>query len=294
MKKLNDRVSYAILFIPWFVIMLTFTFGVAGFNIAVSLTDWKGIMPSFGWAGLTNYRDLPNMTGFWETLRNVGILFGIGLPITVIVAVVFASFMDTIKGRFAGFFRSIAVASMALGGATVAVFWSWMFDYGYGGINQLLRLIGLEDLARDWIGNPNIVMGSVIIMLMWKFVGYGSLVVLGGLQGIPKYQIEAARMEGASTFQLYMKVLIPQVLGHIFTVTVLLSMYLLKSFDFVYVLTGGGPGWSSTLFPILVYRTMFAANNFAGGAAAANFMFLIVSVIAIPYLIWSRRESQGA
>ncbi len=293
MTKISDKLSYAVLFVPWFVLMFVFTFAMAGFNIVVSFTDWRGLVPSFNWAGFSNYIDLPNMTGFWQTLRNVGLLFGIGLPVTVFAAVLLAVFMDTISGRLAGVFRSIAIATMALGGATVAVFWSWMYNYQYGGINQLFRAIGLESWAVDWLGNPDWVMIAVVLMLMWKFVGYGALIVLAGLQGIPKEQIEASRMEGAHTSQVYLRVLLPQVYGPILTMALLLSMFLLKSFNFVWVLTGGGPGWNSTLFPILVYRTMFAASNFAGGAAAANFMFLIVSVIAIPYMIWARRERRA-
>ena len=293
MTKISDKLSYGILFVPWFVLMFVFTFAMAGFNIVVSFTDWRGLIPSFNWAGFSNYADLPNMTGFWQTLRNVGLLFGIGLPVTVFSAVLLAVFMDTIGGRMAGVFRSIAIATMALGGATVAVFWSWMYNFQYGGINQLFRTFGLDSMAVDWLGNPDWVMVAVVLMLMWKFVGYGALIVLAGLQGIPKEQIEASRMEGAHTSQVYFRILLPQVYGPILTMALLLSMFLLKSFNFVWVLTGGGPGWNSTLFPILVYRTMFAGSNFAGGAAAANFMFVIVSVIAIPYMIWSRREKKA-
>jgi glucose/mannose transport system permease protein len=290
MNKISDRVSYLIIFIPWFILLLVFTFAMTGYNIFISLTDWKGVFPSYGWMGFKNYIGLPQMTGFWETLKNVGLLFGIGLPITVIVAVILAVFIDAVGKSIGGLFRGIAVASMALGGVTVGVFWSWMFNYQQGGINELFRLLKLDFLTTDWLGNPRVVMGAVVLMLMWKFVGYGALVVLGGLQGIPESHIEAAKLDGASTWQIYASVLIPQVIGHILTITLLLSMYLLKTFDYVFVLTGGGPGWASTLFPILVYRKMFGELDYAGGAAAATFMFVIASAIAIPYLLWSRRE----
>lgn len=291
MNKMSDRLSYLILFLPWLILFFTFTFVMAGWNIFLSFTDWKGIMPSYNFVGFKNYLELPQMSGFWQTLKNVGILFGVGLPITVIVATLLAVLMDTIEGWMSNIIRGVAISTMAMGGVTVAVMWSWMFNFRLGGINTLLRDVGLGGLALDWLGNPDIVMVAVIIMLIWKFVGYGSLVVLGGLQGIPEAQIEAARIDGASTTAIYIRVLLPQVRGHILTITLLLSMYLLKTFDLVYVLTGGGPGWKSTLFPILVYRKMFGELDYAGGAAAATFMFLIVSIVAIPYMLHSRKES---
>ena len=294
MGKLSDRASYLILFVPWLIVFLVFTVGMAGYNIVISFTDWKGVFPTWGFAGFSNYLGLPEMSGFWETMKNVGLLFGIGLPITVACATVLAVAIDAAGGRVASVFRSIAVASMALGGVTVAIIWSWMFNYSRGGLNSLFRLVGLGDLAPDWLGNPNLVMFSVILMLGWKFVGYGSLVILGGLQGVPNSQIEAARLDGASTLQVYRRVLLPQVWGHILTITLLLSMYLLKTFDYIHVLTGGGPGWASTLFPVLVYRKMFGELDYAGGAAAATFMFVLVSVVAVPYLIWSRRDEAAS
>jgi glucose/mannose transport system permease protein len=290
MNKMSDRVSYLILFIPWFFIFFAFTFGLALFNVFISFTGWHGIFPKFNIVGFKNYIELPAMAGFVETLKNVGMLFGLGLPFAVFISTLLATLIDMSGRRVAAVFRSIAVVSMALGGVVVALFWSWMFDFRYGGINTLFRTLGLGFMAVDWIGKPQIVMFSVTMMLVWKFCGYGALVILGGLQGIPETHLEAARLDGATTWQIYLRILLPQVRGHILTIALLLSMFLLKSFDYIYALTGGGPGWSSTLFPILVYRKMFDDNNFAGGAAAATFMFLIVAVIAIPYLVLSRRE----
>ena len=288
-KKLSDSASYAVLFIPWFILFFLFTFFIAGYNIFLSFTDWVGILPSFNFAGLDAWRRLFRMRGFLQTIGNVGLLYLVGLPGTVIAAVVLAVIMDMLRGLAAHIVRGVAVSTMALGGVTVSAFWGMMYNYRYGGINQMLRAMGLDALALEWLGRPQIVMYAVILMLFWTFLGYSSMVILGGLQGVPPTQIEAAQIEGAGTVRIYRSVLLPQVLGHVLMVSLLLSMFYLKAFDNVYVLTGGGPGWSSAVFPILVYRKMFGELDYAGGAAAATFLFVIVSVIAIPYLVYTRR-----
>jgi len=263
------------------------------YNVYISFTDWQGIYPSFNLAGFANYINLIRSSGFLVTLKNTLLLFLFGLPITVFLSLIFAICMDITNPRASKILRSIAISTMAIGGVTVASFWSMMFDFQYGGINQLLNAIGLGQLSIDWLGNPQVVVFSVIIMLIWKFFGYSALILLGGLQGIPQSQIEAAEIDGASKTQVYIRVLLPQILGHIFTITLLLSMHLLKIFDYVFVLTGGGPGWSSTFFPVLVYRKMFSELDYAGGAAAGTCMFILVSFIAIPYIIRSNRERIG-
>jgi ABC-type sugar transport system permease subunit len=280
---LKDREQYLVIFIPSFLLFFTFTVGLAIFNLFISFTDWHSLVPSFNFVGVENYLSLPEMSGFVQTLINTGVLFGIGLPLTVLMSVLIGILMDASDPRISYFFRTVAIISMALGGAMVASFWSWMYHYQYGGINELLRAIGLGTLALDWMGNSKVVMFSVILMLAWKFCGYEGLVVFGGLQGVEASIIESARIEGANTRQIYWYILLPQIRGHIFTISILLAMYLLKSFQYIYPLTGGGPGWASTVFPVLVYRQMFEGTNFAGGAAAAAIMLVVVSLIIVPY-----------
>ena len=227
---MSDRESYLILFIPWLILFLVFTFGFAGFNLLNSFTDWQGLYPSYNFVGFKNYAELPQMTGFLDSIKNTGLLFGLGLPIAMLVSISLGVLIDIMGKIVAGVFRSVAIVSMAIGGVMVAVFW------------------------------------------VWKFAGYGGLIIYGGLQSIPKSHIETAKLAGASTLQIYFRVMLPQVIGPIITTALLLSMFMLKSFGYVWPLTGGGPGWSSTLFPVLIYRKMFEATNFSGGAAAVGFV----------------------
>jgi ABC-type sugar transport system permease subunit len=292
---MKRKTSFYIIFIPWLLIFLVFTIGLLGFNIFVSLTDWHGIMPSYKFVGLSNYIALPQTAGFITTLLNVLLLFGVGVPSGVFISIIVGTVLDLIcKKKFAlSIMKTIVILPMSIGAVIVASFWVWMFDFDFGGINGLLRAIGLESLASNWLGSPDLVLFMIIIVLVWKFSGFGSLILFGGMQSIPTEQIEAASLEGTSYFKTYLHIIFPQIGGHILTLALLLSMYMLKSFGYIWPLTGGGPGWSSTLFPVLVYRQMFPLHDVAAGAATATFMVIVVSILAIPYIKLTFKEAKG-
>jgi len=290
---MKDRTSFLILFLPWLVFFSIFTLGMVGYNLFVSFTDWRGIYPSFNFVWAENYIRIFSTSGFAESIKNVFILFIVGLPLTVAFSVFLGTLLDMLTGWMSSLLRSISIISMALGGAVVALFWSWMYNYRYGGINQILRDLGLGGLAVDWLGSSSIVMYAIVIMMIWKFSGFGALIVSAGLNSIPHSHIEAAMIDGAGYGTIYIKVLFPQIRGHIFTLFLLMSMYLLQSFGYIWPLTGGGPGWASTLLPELAYRKMFQSYDFAAGAAIANLMFLLVSFIAIPYLRFTGKEGRS-
>jgi ABC-type sugar transport system permease subunit len=287
---MKEHKSYLIILIPWLVCFTIFTIGMVGYNLVVSFTNWHGIFPSFGFEGLNNYVRLFKTDGFSESIKNVALLFCIGLPISILISVILGIIIDQLTGWMGTTLQTVSIVSMALGGSTVSLFWNWMFNYRYGGINSILIDLGLEVVLVDWLGNSSFVMYAIIIMLIWKFCGYGGLIVSGALLGIPKAHLEAAQLDGANQFTILAKVMIPQIKGHLFTLLLLMSMYLLQSFGYIWPLTGGGPGWASTLLPELAYRKMFESYDFAGGSAVANVMFLLVSFIAISYLFHVRKE----
>ena len=287
---MKESKIYLVLFIPWAVFFSVFTIGMVAYNFIISFTDWHSIFPSFGFDGLSNYINLFKTEGFLESLNNVVLLFAVGLPVAIILSVMLGIIIDQLTGWCSSFLRSISIISMALGGSTVSLFWSWMFNFRYGGLNTILIDLGMENHLVDWLGNGDFVMYAIIIMLVWKFCGYGGLIIYGGLLNVPKAHIEAAMMDGASQWKILIKVMLPQIKGEIYTLILLMSMYLLQSFSYIWPLTGGGPGWSSTLLPELAYRKMFESYDFAAGAAVANIMLFLVSVIAIPYLRHTMKE----
>lgn len=262
-----------------------------GWNIVVSLSDWKGLTPSYNIVGFEHYIRLFHDPVFWISLKNNVTLILIFVPSCLIVGLLLAILLD-LKIRGEGVFRTIYLLPFALSYVITATLWGWMYNPDVGVINSLLRLIGLGSLAGEWITDPNIAMYSVIFALIWQFSGYTMLIFLAGIRSVPQSQIAAAEVDGASVFQLYRYVVIPQLNAPTLSAFVVLMVFALKAFDFIWVLKAGGPGYSTFVLPIMMYKVTFDETRFAYGAAIACVLLILVMLIVVPYLYLSYRRGK--
>jgi glucose/mannose transport system permease protein len=160
-------------------------------------------------------------------------------------------------------------------------------------MNTLLSGIGLGPWTPNWIGDPRIAIYSVILALTWQFSGYTMLLFLAGIRSIPESQVMAAEVDGAGGFRLYRRIIIPQLKSSVLATFVIMMVFALKSFDFIYVLTGGGPGESTYVLAYQMYEVTFASDHWAYGAAIGTVLFIIVMIIVVPYLYLSSRRREG-
>lgn len=287
-EKKDKLITWAV-FLPILALVIVFVYGFIGWNAVVSLTDWMSLKPTYNFVGLKHYAELFSNPTFITAFKNQLVLILGFVPATLLVGLGLAILLDQ-KIRAEGGFRTIYMLPFALSYVVTAVFWSWMFNVNVGAINTLLSKIGLGSLGIDWIGDPDVVLFSIIIALVWQFSGYTMLIFLAGIKSLPQSQIYAARVGGASGFDLYRRVVIPQLKGSFLSAFVILMIFGLKAFDFIWVLTSGGPGTSSYVLAVQMYKTTFWKSQFALGAAIATILFLLVLLIAIPYLYITYRE----
>jgi glucose/mannose transport system permease protein len=168
-----------------------------------------------------------------------------------------------------------------------------MYDPSVGVINTLLQGIGLGFLKSGWVTDSGIAMYCIILALVWQFSGYTMLIFLAGIRSIPESQVMAAEVDGARGFGLYRRVIIPQLKSSTLATFVILMVFALKAFDFIYILTFGGPGYSTFVLPLDMFRETFTMNHFAYGAAIATVLFVVVMAIVVPYLYTSSRRREG-
>jgi glucose/mannose transport system permease protein len=164
-----------------------------------------------------------------------------------------------------------------------------MYSPSDGVLNTLFDKLHLEFLKSAWITDPKIAIYCVIIALIWQFSGYTMIIYLAGIRSIPTDHYEAAMVDGANPLQLYRYIVIPQLLKPTLSAFVVLMVFSLKAFDFIWILSRGGPGTSTYILAVQMYVETFAKTKFAYGAAIATILLLMALAIVLPYLYWTYR-----
>jgi len=290
-KRFTRETMVTLLFVlPSLVLVGYFVYALIGWNVLVSLTDWKGLAPSYNIVGFGQYVTLFRDQEFLTSLTNNLILILLFVPSSLALGLFLAILLDS-KVRGEGIFRSIYLLPFSLSYVITGTLWLWMYNPKEGVINTLLQKIGLGFLQPGWITDPNIALACVVLAIVWQFSGYTMLIFSAGIKSIPESQVMAAEVDGATGLNLYRRVVIPQLKTSVLSAFVVLMIFALKVFDFIYVLTGGGPGYSTYVVSLLMFRDTFRMDQYAYGAAMATLLFLLTLVIVVPYLyLSSRRE----
>ena len=273
---------------PWFflivplVIYLIWVIGPMLYTFYLSLTDWDGLSaPSM--VGLRNFERLFKDPVFFTSLKNnlkwilsfitVPVVAGLGLAIALNRAIPLEKF-------FKASFYSPLVLSLVVSG----LIWSWLYHPAGGLINSLLRSIGLDSLAKGWLSDKDLVMWAIIVVAIWRQVGYVMVLYLAGLQGIDPGLLDASRVDGCTGWQTFRNVIFP-LLAPVTTIVVVISVIdSLRAFDLVSVMTRGGPYNSSSVLANFMYIEAFNNYKMGYGAAISVILFLISLVFIFIYL----------
>lgn len=281
-----------LILLPSIALVGYFVYASIGWNVIVSLTDWNTLKPSYNIIGFGHYAEILQDSTFWISFQNNILLILLFVPSSILLGLFLAILLDNkVKGE--GLFRTIYLLPFSLSFVITASLWAWMYDRSVGVINTLLVGVGLSFLKSGWVTDSGIAMYCIILALVWQFSGYTMLIFLAGIRSIPESQVMAAEVDGAHGFGLYRRVIIPQLKSSTLATFVILMVFALKAFDFIYILTFGGPGYSTFVLPLDMFRETFTMNHFAYGAAIATVSFIVVMAIVIPYLYTSSRRREG-
>ncbi len=290
--KIETR-NTLIITVPVLAVVFFLFYYAVGWNFLISLTDWEGFIPTFNLVGLKNYINLFQDPLFWLSFKNNILLIVIFVPGVLFIGLLFAILLDQ-KIRLEGFFRTIYLLPFSLSFVVTATLWTWMYSPKVGTINTILDALHLDSLKSGWITDPDIVIYAIIIALIWQFAGYSVIIFLGGIRSIPDSSIEAARIDGASKWQLYTRIVIPQLKGSFITAFIVFMCFALKAFDFIWVLNKGGPGYSSHILAVSMYKETFVLDKYSYGASYSSIIFFLSLLIIVPSLtkIYGRKKDQ--
>ncbi|MDD3656792.1 MAG: sugar ABC transporter permease [Atribacterota bacterium] len=285
----KEKLIALMVILPGLIIIFIFYYIFTGWNFIISLTDWEGFIPSYNIIGLKNYIQLFHDSLFWISLKNNILLIVLFVPGVIIIGLLMAILLDqNVKGE--GIFRSIYLLPFSLSFVVTATLWSWMYSPRDGIINFILQKMNLESFQQGWITSPQLVMYCIIIALIWQFAGYSCIIFLAGIRSIPQTQIAAARVDGASNITIYRRIILPQLKASFITSFIVFMCFALKAFDFIWVLNRGGPGYSSHILGITMFKETFSFDRFAYGASYSTIILLLSMVIVIPFLLRIYRE----
>jgi multiple sugar transport system permease protein len=235
------------------------------------------------WIGLDNYARMGSDPAFAIALRN-----SIYLTVVEVVAVVGLSLAVAIllhqRAARSGFFVVVLLIPWALAPVANAVLWKWIYNANWGILNAILLQLGLIDEKIVWLGDPFLALNMLLIADAWKAIPFITLLLLAGLQNIPGQLYRAARVDGASAWARFRHVTLPGLRVPLLVAIVLQSIWALKVFDLIFVLTKGGPGDGTVVLNFLAWRVTFNFLDIGYGAAIANVLFVLMFVLAFVYV----------
>ena len=250
----------------------------------LSVTDWDGISPAMQFVGVENFKDLlTDNPIFWASMKNALVVTVLALLVQNFLALFLALLCDRdIKGG--NIYRVIFYLPPVLSGIVVGLIWNWIYDGNYGLLNHFMKFIGLGDLSRPWLSDPHTALIAVSIIHMWKGFGWGFVILLAGLQSIPRELYEAARVDGANTWIMFRNITVPLMIPVFILVSILTILGTMQIFDIIVATTGGGPGYHTEVPITRIVQTMIGSSKF-GYACAMGVVFglilLAISMIQI-------------
>ncbi len=224
---------------------------------------------------------------FWRGAWNTATFVVFQVAFIILFSLITALALNReIKGR--GFFRAMFFYPVLLSPVVVALIWKWILQYDSGLLNAFLVSLGLSKVP--WLLDANWAQCWVITVSVWAQMGFFTLILLAGLQSIPKEMYEAASMDGANKWRTFWNVTMPLLMPTMTVVLVLALIRAVQVFDQVYVLTHGGPGTATLYIVQYIYRTAFEFRNYGTAAAASLVLAIVLLVLTIGQLIFQRRQ----
>lgn len=282
-----------LLALPSVVLILVFFFGPVLYGLWLSLTDFDlyaiADPSSARFVGVGNYGNALASPEFWNALKVTLWYALVGAPVSVAVSLAAALLVDSHLTRWKPFFRAVYFAPVVTTLVAVAIVWRYLYQPQYGLVNELLARFGIPRV--DWLGDPHWALPAILVLAVWKNFGYNLLIFVAGLQAVPRELHEAAQLDGASGWQRFRHVTLPELAPVMLFVSVTTAINYFQLFAEPYVMTQGGPLRSTTSLVLLMYEQGFRWWRLGYAAALAFLLFAVILVATFVQLRLQRRQA---
>jgi len=264
---------------PAFLVLGVILFYPLGYSFYLSFHEWtlRGFKQGVPFVGLTNYIDLFRNPDFLNAIKITFVFITFAITIEFVLGMALALLLNhDLRGK--GIIRSLILLPMMCTNVVVGLTWRLLLNYEFGLVNYYLTVVGLPRL--EWLSKPSLAMPAVVMVDVWNTTSFVALLLLAGLQALPDEPYEAARIDGASWWQIFRYLTLPLMRQTILVVLLWRFIDTFRIFDVVYLLTAGGPARATETVSIYVYRYGFQTFNLSFASAASYIMILIMILVA--------------
>lgn len=263
---------------PSFLVLAVFIYFPVAYAFYLSFQRWRLLRGPATFAGLANYQFMLTSPDFWQSLRNTLYFAAGSIPTGMALALFIALLLNRpLRGLAA--YRTAYFMPVITSMVAVSVVWMWIYHPDVGLMNWLLGLVGLGPVR--WLNEPGPAMPALIIMSVWKGLGYNIIIYLAGLQNVPQHLYEAARIDGANRWQLFRHITWPLLTPTSFLILIMAIINSFQSFTQIHVMTQGGPLGSTTVIVYYLYQQAFQQFNMGYGSAVAMALFVIILTLTL-------------
>jgi multiple sugar transport system permease protein len=281
---------------PGMLLFAVFTAYALYTSFTLSFHEWNILEPAKPFVGLENYRQVAQDGRFWASIgKSIYFTLGSVLP-TMAIALALALLLNA-KIRALGLFRTAYYLPVLTPLVIAGIIWKWVFNADFGLANFYLQKLGLIDDPLLWLADPQLAMPAVIVVSIWKGVGFNMVVYLAGLQAVPREFYEAAEVDGAGPWQQFRRITFPLIAPTTFFLLIINTIGAMKTFDTLFVMTNGGPpgpGGATTTVVYYIYIQAFKFFNMGYASALAYTLFLLLFVVSFAQFRWYLKRVEEA
>ncbi len=275
----REKITTLVFILPWLVSFCIFVLYPIVFSIYVSMTDYSGLTWNMRFVGFSNYVRAFNDRVFLKALSNTFLFVLITVPATTVISL-FLAVLLTSGIKFKRLFQAGYFLPSVISMVVISMIWLYIYS-ATGPLNTLLRSLGIDVPARSWLASERTALGSIMVMDVWSAVGYYTVLFVAGLQSLPLQLYEAARIDGATKWQIFKSITLPLLKPTILFVVSINSIRSFQIFTEIFTLTGGGPANSTQTIVHYLYDVSFRKFEMGYGSAIAYVLFFIVLAITL-------------
>lgn len=281
------RESEAVLFtLPALIPLLIFWLGPLGYIVYLSFTDWDFMSPDKLFVGLDNYSYLLTNSEFYRSLK-VTLLFGLGSVIPTIVGGLALAMLMNSKIKSSGIFRTLLFSPWVTPTVAVSIAWSWIFEPEVGLANLMLGWAGVSPIG--WLRDADWALVAVLIVTLWKSIGWAMVFYLVALRNLPSDLLEAASIDGANGWDKFRSITLPLISPTTFFLSIILTIQSLQAYDQINVMTQGGPAGSTRTLLYMYYQSAFESFNVGEASSIAVVIIMICVLLSGVSFLLGRR-----